>query len=76
MAVRAIVALKPGLCNVRFLLIELLSRIMEESAHVILGLSNDWDPLLSGNVYANPKARVFACAVAIRNGLAGATRDV
>ena len=42
---------------------------MEESAHVILGLSNDWDPLLSGNVYANPKARVFAAVVFLNDSV-------
>jgi len=38
----SLIGSKACICNLRFLLIELLSKIMEESNHVILGLSNDW----------------------------------
>ena len=34
--------LNSGLCNLRFLLIGLISRIMEESIYVILALSREW----------------------------------
>ncbi|MEE9333272.1 MAG: hypothetical protein V3U65_04190, partial [Granulosicoccaceae bacterium] len=59
------VALKPGLCNLLFLLIVTNSRVMEKGTQVIPELSNDWGPLLLNaimNCLVDIRYRTFSCA--------------